>query len=609
MLVLHVVPHVAQVVGGALFIGIARRSLSVSVLPRAEAERLQRRADQYAMAFQFSPLGKCLVSTDEPGAVVQANPALATMLGYDRVDALLGALLDSRFVDLVVPRQRSAAQQSLERCAHGDVQEQEAEHRLLRADGDELLVAVQYALIAAPPAGGNLILAQIRDITEERRREAQLQYLADHDSLTGIFNRRRFEEELERAVLETRRHRRPAALLVVDLDQFKYVNDTYGHGAGDQILCSVASVLHGRLRADDVVGRLGGDEFGILCRDIPATDARVLADGLLTSLRQEATVTVGRRHVSATASIGISVLDGLDDRDAPTVLAEADIAMYEAKESGRERVSIAFPGAPGLAAARDRLSWAERVRHALTHNGFQFWEQPILNLKTGVCDRSELLIRLVDSETGELLLPGQFLTVAERFGQVQAIDRWCLRNAVELLALRHSRGDRRCLEVNLSGVSLTDERLIDEFEALILGTDFDPTRLIVEITETAAVGNLDLARSVATRLIDLGCSFALDDFGSGFGSFFYLKHLPFTALKIDGEFVKDLPHSHIDLQTVRSIATLTQGLGKQTIAEFVQNEPTIALLTDLGIDYAQGYYIGRPAPVAEFSPIGASRQP
>jgi len=470
---------------------------------------------------------------------------------------------------------------------------------LLHREGHEVWVRLKRSLVRDEGGAPSFVVLQFQDISEEREREADLRYLADHDVMTDTFNRRRFEEELNRAAAEARRGLGSAALLVVDLDQFKYINDTYGHSAGDQVLRSVAAALKARLRASDMLGRLGGDEFGILCPRTDVVAARLLAESLLRTVREDASILVGERTVRAAASIGVTVIDG-QDVSSEQLLAAADLAMYEAKEAGRERVSVNVGGA-GLSSIRSRLAWSERIREALDDDGFRLWEQPILNLATGACDRSELLIRMIDPLDGTVIAPGQFLDAAERLGQIQSIDRWVFREAVALLALRRAGGDTRAVEINLSGTSLTDEALIDELIDFISAAPIDPTLLMVEITETAAVRNFDLARTFARRLADQGCRFLLDDFGAGFGSFTYLKHLPFDGIKIDGEFVKDLPHSRTDQLTVTAVVSLAKGLGKEVVAEFVQDDATIAMLKELGVDYAQGYHIGKPNEVPELA--------
>jgi diguanylate cyclase (GGDEF)-like protein/PAS domain S-box-containing protein len=608
------VPHVAQILGGALFIGISRRRWRLTVLPRDLAEALQRQELQFRASFEHAPIGIALLSVpaSEPARFLQVNPTLCATLGYSPQD-----LVDRPYLDLVCEQDQVVAWASRERLLAG-TDPVEAELHLHHRDGRRVLTSTRSSAVHGPTAGqpatglplaGSLagkrsgqdllVVVQVRDITDERRREAQLRHLADHDGLTEVFNRRRLEEELNRAVEHSRRHAEPAALLIVDLDHFKYVNDTYGHALGDQMLQAIASALRHRLRATDVIGRLGGDEFGVICPHTDAGTARTLAQALLDTLRRDAHVIVSGRTVRCAASIGISLLPGEDTATGEQLLAEADVAMYQAKEAGRERVFVLDHDGAGLAQIRARLTYAERIRDALAHGGFRLWEQPILNLATGICDRSELLLRMIDPDDDTLVPPNQFLPVAERFGQIQAIDQWVFGQALRLLALRQHVGDHRAVEINLSGASLTDAPLIDSFADQLDTARIDPTRLIVEVTETTAVSNIDLARSVASRLTDAGCSFALDDFGSGFGSFYYLKHLPFHGIKIDGEFVKGFPHSTADRLTVEAIAGLAHGLGKETTAEYVQDETTLDWLRGIGIGYAQGRHISSPHAVLE----------
>ncbi len=270
--------------------------------------------------------------------------------------------------------------------------------------------------------------------------------------------------------------------------------------------------------------------------------------------------------------------------------------MYEAKQTGRDRVALIEAGRGGQQARMAaRLTWSQRIRDALEHDRFVPFQQPILDLATGRLGRYEILLRM-EGEGGELIPPGAFLYVAERFGQIQAIDRWVIARAIAILAERHATGQDVVLEVNVSGASITDEKLLEFVASEVENAAIDRSKLIFEVTETAAIVNVERARRFAERLAELGCQFALDDFGSGFGSFYYLKHLPFDCVKIDGDFIRQLPASIPDQLTVKAIVEIARGLGKQTIAEFVEDEPTLALLREYGVDHAQGYHIGRPAP-------------
>ena len=599
----HVLPHIGQVVGGALFIGIAHRRLELNLMPKDVAAHLRQHEMHFRSAFDRAPVGIALVSVapQDYGSVLQVNPALCQIVGYDEPTLRQGSLRER----LVPPEAQDELLEAVRTLLAGEEETVDMDQPFRHRDGSEGWVNLQASLMHDDAGAPLYVVVQVRDIADDRRREAQLRFLADHDSLTGVFNRRRFEDELDRAVALVRRYDESAALLLVDLDQFKYVNDTYGHGTGDRLICQVAAVLTSRLRDSDVLGRLGGDEFGVLLPRTSEQGAVAVAEALLQCLRKDGHVVVSDRKVRATASVGVRMITAEPQRNGEQLLAEADIAMYEAKETGRDRVSTMNGGTAGTDRMRSRLTWSERVRDALDGGGFTLYEQPIVDLRTRRVERSELLVRMVDRDDGSLILPGHFLGVAERFGQVQAIDQWVFTRAVELLELRHAKGDRRSLEINLSGVSLTDEALMDELTQLVARATIDPTRLIVEVTETAAVGNIDLARRLAARLGAVGCRFALDDFGSGFGSFFYLKHLHFDGLKIDGEFVKDLPESTNDRLTLEAIVTIARGMGKEVTAEFVQNEATMELLAGLGVGFAQGYHISEPVPVPEFADVPA----
>jgi len=311
---------------------------------------------------------------------------------------------------------------------------------------------------------------------------------------------------------------------------------------------------------------------------------------------REVRVLVGQRAVRATASIGVRLIVQDTRHTAEEILSDADIALYDAKEGGRDRMSVAGDGSLVTDRLRARISWSDRIRDALRNDAFELYEQPILDIGSRRVAASELLLRMRDTD-GSLIAPGEFLDTAERFGQIQAIDRWVIGQAVRLLASRQAAGLFLDLEVNLSGGSISDPTVIDFIVSEVRNAPIDPRCLTIEVTETAAITNIERARALAQSLADLGCRFALDDFGSGFGSFYYLKHLPFDVVKIDGEFIKELERSRHDKLTVQAIVQIARGLDKPTIAEFVESEPVLSELEQLGVDYAQGYHVGRPRPL------------
>jgi diguanylate cyclase (GGDEF)-like protein/PAS domain S-box-containing protein len=541
-------------------------------LEQRRAELLDQLAEaeqRFRSAFEQAPTGVAMVSQrpGEEGRFLQVNAALSEMLGHDPAALTQKTLLDVTHADDRDP-------QPLAGLLAGEC----SEKRYVRADGEVIAVCVRATAVRDAEGRPLYAVCHVQDVTEDRAQEAELRHLANHDPLTGLVNRRRFEEELDRAVAEAGRYAPGGALLVVDLDNFKYVNDTFGHAAGDRLLLAVTAALRARLRDSDVIGRLGGDEFGVILARTTLEDARTAAADLLVAVREEACVEIAGRPVRVSASVGVTPITVEGDTSGEQLLSEADVAMYDAKEAGRDRLSLADGGEAGggVARMRARFGWSQRIRDALDEDAFELWEQPILHLGTGGRERSELLLRM--HSHGQVVAPGAFLDVAERFGQIQAIDRWVVARAVRLLAERRAAGEDPTIEINLSGASITDEGVMDHIAAEITNAPIDPTRVVFEITETAAIGNIELARRFARRLADLGCQFALDDFGAGFGSFYYLKHLPFDCVKIDGDFIRQLPTSPTDQLTVKAIVDIARGLGKDTIAEAAGDEATLDLL-------------------------------
>jgi len=439
------------------------------------------------------------------------------------------------------------------------------------------------------------------------RYEAELKHMADHDPLTGLLNRRAYERSLEEHLARGERYGHAGAVMVLDLDSFKEVNDTLGHSAGDELIVRVAGALASRLRESDTLARLGGDEFAILTPIGEREEAESLADSLLGVVRQErAPRGPGGRERPITASIGVAPLQGAEQLSAEEALINADLAMYDAKEAGRD-CSVTYGGAGrGQAHIEARLEWAERIRAALDEDRLVLHAQPVVETATGITTQHELLVRMVDVH-GDLIPPGSFLPVAERFGLIREIDRWVVTRAIRMLGEHRAAGHRPIVEINLSAHSLGDAQLALHIGRELRAAGVAATQLIFEVTETTAIGNIAAARTFAERLGELGCRFALDDFGAGFGSFYYLKHLPFDFIKIDGEFVRNCTSDPTDRLVIRAVVELARGMGKRTIAEFVGTEETYTILRELGVDYAQGFYLGPPAPLESWLGMPSSR--
>ncbi len=441
-----------------------------------------------------------------------------------------------------------------------------------------------------------------REVVEEalakaERTEAELRYLADHDSLTGLLNRRCFRAKLDRYVSFSARYGGQGAVMIIDIDGLKEVNDKLGHQPGDNLIRRVADVLRERVRETDIVARLSGDEFAVL---VPQTDtggALQLGEDLRAKVAEgfPADSELG----TGTISVGITMFGGKRDVGAEAVLVAADQAMYRAKEEGRNRIAL-FHG-PEDPERREPLraqTTSARIRDALTHDRLRLASQPIHNLASGGVERYELLLRMTGDD-GELLPAASFIEVAERSGMVQELDRWVVSRALELLAERERAGDPVSLHVNLSGASLTDISVLEFIERRLDEGDADPRRCTFEITRSAEVEDYETAIGFADRLTEFGCEVAIDDYGAGFSPFHHLKQLPFDVIKIDGSFVREMPRNDADQLTVKAIVEIARGLGKRTIAEFVQDDETTRLLREYGVDMAQGFHLGRPVDASE----------
>ncbi len=441
--------------------------------------------------------------------------------------------------------------------------------------------------------------AVVRGALEKAEKtEAELRFLADHDPLTGLLNRRRFRAELDQHVSFTARYGGRGAVMVIDIDGLKGVNDSYGHQVGDTLIRRVAEILRERVRATDLVARLSGDEFAVLMPQTDTAGALQLGEDLRTQVAEG--LGPGSELQEATISVGISMFGGQGEVAAEAVLVAADEAMYQAKKEGRNRIMLFHtPGGNGEQAERTQ-SVSARIRDALTQNRLRLATQPIRSLTSGGIERYELLLRMT-GEGGELLPASSFIEAAERSGMVQELDRWVVARALELIAERQRAGEPVSLHMNISGSSLTDLSVLEFIERRLDEGEADPTRCTFEITQTSRVEDFDTAAGFADRLTEFGCEVAIDDYGAGSGPFAFLKKVPFDVIKIDGSFVREMPRNDADQLVVKAIVEIARGLGKRTIAEFVEDEDTKRLLTEYGVDMAQGYHLGRPVDSEELS--------
>lgn len=487
----------------------------------------------------------------------------------------------------------------------------EMEHRLRRHDGEYRYFSVRAAPVLNADGSIREWVGAHTDITERkqaeealRESEKRLAWQSRHDVLTGLVNRWEFEQRLEQALTSAKTHNQQHSLCFLDLDQFKIVNDTCGHAAGDELLRQVTALLQKQVRATDTLARLGGDEFGLLLNKCPLIQSMRIANALRQSLQefrfgwQDKTFTIG-------VSIGLVAIDA-DALNLSSVLSAADAACYAAKNAGRNRVHLYEADDQELAIGHGQMRWISRLTKALQDNSFCLYYQPIVPLAQAQSkgEHYEILLRLQD-ETGKLVPPMAFIPAAERYNLMHIIDRWVISTFFASLSQHYQEAWQCCKEpgcssmytINLSGASINDDSFVDFLDQQFTLYSVPPQVICFEITETLAITNLSKAGNLIRQLKHIGCSFALDDFGSGMSSFAYLKNLPVDYLKIDGEFIKDIVDDPTDLALTKAINQVGHAMGIQTIAEFVENDSILEKITALGVDYAQGYGIAKPQPL------------
>jgi diguanylate cyclase (GGDEF)-like protein/PAS domain S-box-containing protein len=557
---------------------------------RAAELKLAASEERLRCSFDEARIGMVIVGLD--GRYERVNNAFCAIVGHTR-EQLTGHSGEH----ITHPDDVTADAAARRSLLAGEVTSHTCEKRYL-APGEPVWVAVSVTLTRSPDGQPLHFLGQIQDITERRTHERRLQHMADHDPLTGLLNRRSFDRELRGHTSRTRRYGPTGAVLMIDLDHFKYFNDTQGHSAGDQLIVRIAQGLCSRLRESDVVARLGGDEFAVL---LPAQDEAAtlaVAQALLAVVRDEAMPALVGRDRRVTASIGIARFDDGELLTPEDVMVNADLAMYDAKENGRDRYARYRSRDHRRPRSEIRRKAAEHINDAIARNGFELLAQPIVPLDGAATTQYELLLVMRDRH-GDAVPPGAFLHVAERLGLIGEIDRWVTGRSIEMLAEQRELGRDLRFEVNLSGHTIGDDRLLALIERRLRETGVPADRLIFEVTETAAIAHVGRAACFAERLSELGCGFALDDFGAGFGSCYHLKHLPFDYLKIDGEFVRHCTENETDRILIAAVVQIARGMGKATIAEYVTSPETVDVLTMLGVDFGQGFHLGRPAPLCD----------
>ncbi len=432
------------------------------------------------------------------------------------------------------------------------------------------------------------------ELSERRIIEARLQHLVNHDDLTGLCNRRRLEQQLEVVVLRARKGGRLSALLYIDLDHFKVINDAEGHAAGDRLLSEVANILRHEIGTSGLLARISSDEYTVLVEDITEVKALEIAEKLRHIMDQfQFTTNNHTYHIGA--SIGVATIKPGDLASASEVLARADQACYVAKTHGRNIVHLFNKEDTEMSNLRSAIHWVPLIRDALANNKFKLVFQPVLSLKDKSVPHYETLIRMVGDD-GNLIPPNNFIPVAEKMGLIHDIDLWVVNHAIDILRDLPEKFRDASLGINLSSYAFQDTALLPMLKEKLEKTGVRPEKIVFEITETAAIANYSQTREMIMNIRQLGCRFALDDFGSGFSSFNYIKEFPVDFLKIDGAFITNLTSDPVDQTLVKSMIEIAKTLNKEIIAEFVENKDILDLLIQYGADFAQGYFIGKPLP-------------
>jgi diguanylate cyclase (GGDEF)-like protein/PAS domain S-box-containing protein len=572
----------------AQFINHALQSVRKSEL---EAQRSKELAE-----VTLHSIGDGVITTNHNGRVMYMNPVAQRLLGLDFED------IRGQFLPDVMPLVEEADGAPVEHPILPCLRE----NRTVELDADCALKLRSGALIPIADSAAPIrdrhgavrgAVMVFHDVSVARDLQCELSYQASHDPLTGLYNRREFDREVQRALEFTERDGQEHTLCYLDLDQFKVVNDTCGHAAGDQLLSKLSAYLQSKLRKADVLARLGGDEFGLLLMHCPLHRALEVAENLRETVNafrfqwQGKTFQIGVSIgvVELTAHIGA----------AAEALAAADMACYAAKDDGRNRIHLYRSDDEDLVRRREEMGMVSAVQRALADNSLELFAQVIAPVREHMqLPHYEILVRMRDPD-GKYIAPGAFIPAAERFQLMSAIDRWVISHAVHLAAAQAQRGQPAELSINLSGQSLSEDQFLDFVIRQIERSGVRPEHLCFEITETAAINNMARAVRFMTSIRRLGCHFALDDFGSGMSSFGYLKNLPVDVLKIDGGFIQHLHQSAVDQAMVRAIREVAELMHMKTVAEFVENAEILEVLRQIGIDRAQGYHLGKPTPVSE----------
>lgn len=535
-------------------------------------------------------IGDAVITTDKNAKIEYMNPVAEKLTGWNLADAK-----DKNIDDIFIifnELNNEPMESPVEKCLTSNSIVQLSKHSILKTK-DNNFICIQDSAAPIHDRDKNIIGAVLvfQDITESRKMEKQVTYQATHDSLTGLSNRSEFERKLNEAIESARKYNSSHVLIYIDLDQFKIVNDTCGHIAGDELLKQVSKLILEKIRKQDLLARLGGDEFGLVLTDCNIDNGLKIAESIKDVIYNYSFV-----WKNNTFSIGLSM--GLvpftsDSDNYHGLMIAADSACYAAKEHGRNRINVYQPDDYELSKRKGEMRWIPRIKDAISKDNFSLYIQPIKAINTPDKNKHwEILLRM-NSDNHDLIPPNAFIPAAERYNKMSDIDRWVIKHTIKKLTKNRCL-DANCYSINISGQSLSEPDFLVYVKDMLVKNNIHTENICFEITETTAIANLTNALNFIKTLKNIGCKFSLDDFGSGLSSFAYLKNLPVDFLKIDGMFVKDILHDPIDLVMVEAITKVGHKMGMLTIAEFVENEAIAVKLEEIGVDYIQGFHIGRP---------------
>jgi len=585
------------------FTGNAKKVVgSISDIHLQKQSQVQLADEKDKVVATLRSIVDAVITTNERGEVQYINQAASRFLNCSEEQA------KGKHIEKIIDLYEEESEQKIENPILSCLSGSQKKNQKLNADivtkaGTKYTVQLMVTPLISQTGKLYGAVTVMNDVTNLRLLARRLRYQASHDSLTSLINRSEFERNVRKAILDAKTKQKRSSLIYLDLDRFKMVNDLYGHAAGDELLIQFSNLVKSKLRGSDILARLGGDEFALLLSGCSLEEAEEKAHEILQSI-QEYKFIWEQKSFNVEASIGVAEINQ-KCFDLSYVLSAVDSACYLAKEAGRNCVRVFKEGDENINRRRGQERWLQRFDKALNEGRLVVTAQSIINIKANKnvqVDKNgfEILIRMQD-DNGRLVPPNAFLPAVERYNRAPKLDRWILDKVLMLLAENRSVLAQidKC-SINLSGQSLVSEGFLPFTMAKLKEYEIQPSKICFEITETAAIANLDQATSFVQSLKDLGCYFALDDFGSGLSSFAYLKTLPVDFLKIDGMFVKDIHHDNVSRAMVKAINEMGHVLGKQTIAEYVENEEILNILKEIGVDFAQGFHSGRPEPILEF---------